>query len=348
MARTLKIFFLFVSVAAAMFPGCSNQSINPLQELSNAPVWPPAPDKPRIKYLYSISKPADIGCKPSLFEKTVAFFAGPRTDQQIVKPHGIFFSKDRILYVADTGLRVVHIFNLQDRVYRKIAAFKKTDLISPIGVAADDKNNLYVSDSIRKKIFVFTPDNKPVMEIGENYPLQRPSGIAVNSSLKRLYVTDTTSHSIICFNLNGEFLFRFGQRGKAEGTFNFPTAITLDRQGNLYINDSLNFRVQIFDQDGKYLSHFGKHGDGVGEFSLPKGVALDSQNNIYVADSIFDTIQIFDTKGTLLLVLGQTGHDPGDFWLPASVFIDGQDRIFISDSFNQRIQVFKFLGGNQL
>ncbi len=348
MSKTFKTIICFIfSLLLIICPGCGRRPVQPLHELIRPPVWPSPPETARIKYLYSISTPDDIGWVPSFFERTLGFFAGPRENRQLVKPFGIFFSRKEVLYVADPGIHMVHIFNLKEHQYDKITKFGKTDFVSPIGVVMDEHGNLYVSDSILRRVFVYDPEGEPVMEIGKDDRMLRPTGIAINPSLKRLYVVDTVSHSVKVFNLEGKFLFDFGKRGNADGEFNFPTSLTIDRKGCLYVNDSLNFRVQVFDPDGRFVSLFGKHGDGMGEFSLPKGVALDSQGHIYVADAIFDSVQIFNSKGALLLYFGEAGHGPGNFWIPTSIFIDHNDRIFVSDSFNQRVQVFRFVGGSR-
>lgn len=327
------------------FYGCKKAPVNALQEFSPPLLWPPPPEKGRIKYLYSIAKPQDIGYSVPLFKKVLNIIVGEPSNQQIGRPYGIFFSNDEVLYVTDPGLMMVHVFNIKSRQYKQIKNFRKTGLLSPIGITMDDLGQLYVSDSVLKKVFVFKPDGKPIMEIGENNNFLRPTGILFHPALKRLYVVDTLDHAVKVFDLKGAHLFSFGGRGKEDGEFNFPTSLAIDGKGNIYVNDTLNFRIQIFNANGKFLGLFGRQGDGMGEFSHPKGIALDSSGNVYVADAIFDSVQIFNKAGDLLLYFGAAGQSPGNFWMPADIFIDGNDRIFISDSYNQRIQVYQFLGG---
>ena len=50
-----------------------------------------------------------------------------------------------------------------------------------------------------------------------------------------------------------EYLFSWGEPGKAPGQFNLPHGVWLDRRGRLLVADRENDRVQIFDQDGKLL-----------------------------------------------------------------------------------------------
>jgi sugar lactone lactonase YvrE len=334
-------FLLLISLGCGKPPTTSMQNLPP-----SSLVWPSPPEKARIRYLYSISKAEDIGVSPSFFEKATGFLAGKKATRQMVKPFGTYFSRSEILYVTDPGIGVVHQFDMKNQRYNQIIKHGKKNLVSPIGVIMDESGLLYISDSILKKVFVFGPKGEPVREIGGEDWFSRPTGLAIDPSLKRLYVVDTIGHSIQAFDLQGNFLFGFGERGSEKREFNFPTSLAIDRKGNLYVNDSLNYRIQVFSPEGKFLHLFGKHGDGMGEFSNPKGVALDTEGHIYVADAIFDSVQIFNNRGELLLYFGEAGQGPGEFWIPTSIFIDEANRIFVADSYNQRVQVFKFLGGN--
>ena len=342
-----KVRYLLIAVLLFVDMGCSKPPVNTLDREGPSLVWPAPPDVARIEYLSSISKPDDLGIAPSFFKKVVRVLTGKKTSQHIVRPSGIFVTREEILYVADPGMSTVHVFNLRDHRYDQIKKFGKEHLVSPIDVAVDHQDNLYISDSILRKIFVFNGNGKPEREIGGADRLSRPAGIAIHPLLKRLYVVDSNAHVIQVFDLLGNFLFSIGGRGVEPGAFNFPTFMSIDQNGLLYVTDSLNFRVQVFNPDGEFLYLFGKQGDGVGEFSHPKGIALDRAGNIYVTDAIFDAIQIFDKAGSLLLYLGEAGQEPGQFWIPNALYIDHTNRIFVSDSYNQRVQIFRFLGGGE-
>ena len=336
-----------IAVLLFVVMGCTKPPAHTLERQSSSLVWPPPPDVARIEYLSSIAQPQDLGIAPSLFNKVVRVLTGKKVSQRMVRPSGIFVTKEDMLYVADPGLGTVHAFNLRDHRYDQIKKFGKVHFVSPIAVAVDHQDNLYISDSILRKIFVFNGNGNPEREIGGADRFSRPAGIAIHPVLKRLYVVDSNAHVIQVFDLLGNFLFTIGGRGAKPGAFNFPTFMSIDQSGLLYVTDSLNFRIQVFTPDGELLYLFGKQGDGVGEFSHPKGIALDRAGHIYVTDAIFDAIQVFDNAGTLLLYLGEAGQGPGQFWIPNALYIDHNNRIFVSDSYNQRVQIFRFLGGGE-
>ncbi|MEW6215347.1 MAG: 6-bladed beta-propeller [Nitrospirota bacterium] len=305
-------------------------------------VWPPPPQTPRIQYLGSISGPSDIGVKKSWFKRTIdSIFGKEGIEEMILRPYGVFADSDRI-YVTDPGTHLLHVFDMKERRYLQIKKVKGEELISPIGVAVDRNGEIYLSDSVLKRVLVFDKEGKYLREIGTPELFIRPAGIAIDED--RIYTIDTHGHRVLVFaKKDGTFLFSFGKNGTEKGDFNYPTNIFIGRDRLLYITDSLNFRVQIFNRDGNFLSAFGKHGDGSGDFSKPKGIAADSEGHIYVADAHFDNVQIFDRDGRLLLGFGNTGRGKGEMILPAGVFIDEKDRVYVADSYNNRIQIFQYL-----
>jgi DNA-binding beta-propeller fold protein YncE len=310
------------------------------------PVWPPPPEKARIKYINSISGLSDVGYKKAWLGMLMDNIFG-KEDQTVLflRPYGIFASMDR-LYITDPGLHVLHVMDLSKKEYFKIMGTPSSELVSPIGVTVDNNGYIYLTDSVLKKVFVFDKSGKYIKEIGSSEIFSRPTGITNEGD--RIYIVDTLNHCIKVFNKDsGNFLFSFGKRGVKEGDFNYPTHICSDRDSFLYVSDSLNFRVQIFNKDGIFIASFGKPGDNIGSFANPKGIAVDPDGNIYVVDAKFDNVQIFNRQGQLLLVFGSTGHGPGNMLLPSGIYIDSHGKIYISDSFNNRIQILQYLSDKQ-
>ncbi len=306
-------------------------------------VWPPAPLEPRIRYLKSISTSDDIVEKKGFWRRFWEFFRGPQVNF-MVKPMAVAADSRGRIYVSDPAAKLVHLFDPEKGKYRSIDAAGKQMLQFPINLAIDSADNLYVVDGQRRQIFVLTPRSRLKQVYGKPGQLQRPSGIAVDSQRRVLYIADPPAHDIKIFSLNdSKLLGSIGRRGTAPGEFNFPTWLALDKTGRLYVTDSLNGRIQILSHEGQPLSSIGQLGVSTGSFSSPKGIALDSDGHLYVNDAGFDNVQIFDNKGRLLLYFGGSGQAPGTFWMPGGVFIDHNDRIYIADSYNKRIQIFQYM-----
>lgn len=335
------IFIVLFAAGTLLFSGPATCSAGPADQTSPPWVWPLPPEKPRVQHLLSFVTPQDMGASKGFFARLWEFIAGEDTVDRVQSPHGIVSDGEGKVYVADWGAGLVHYFNFRKKKYDSFSRTKLGPLSSPIGLALDADGHLYVTDSYLRRVFVFK-GTKNKLIIGDD-TLQRPTGIAINKVLKRIYVVDTAGHRVDVFDLEGARLFSFGTRGEEVGEFNYPTHIALDQAGDVYVMDSLNFRVQIFDRDGRFQGLFGGNGTSIHDFVKPKGIAVDSERHIWVSDSLRNTIQIFDRQGNLLLIFGKLGVRTGEFNVPSGIWIDGQDRLFVADSYNYRVQMFQYI-----
>lgn len=235
------------------------------------------------------------------------------------------------------------IFDTASNDFKVIEGFKKEKFLYPVDVATDDLGFIYVTDSMRKSVYIFNKNGVALKKISEENGLKRPTGIAVDKKRKIFYVCDTLSSKILKYSLNGKMVATIGAPGSGNGELNRPTFITLDENGSLYVTDSMNFRVNIYDKDGKFKKSFGQLGNSIGNFASPRGIAVDKYGHIYVTDTLFNAVQIFDKKGNLLLVFGSEGRGNGEFYTPMDISISNDGRIFITDSYNMRVEIFKIL-----
>ena len=274
-------------------------------------VWPLPPNEPKIEFLTSFSNSTNIGIKKSFLRKIWDRVIGnDPLEEMLIQPIGITGDNSGNIYVADPGSQRVHIFNPTQKTYNQIRGKKGKPLKTPIGIAVSDSGLVYISDSELGEIQVFNADRNYQFTIKGYF--QRPTGICINQDA--LYVTDTGLHKVFIFDLDGVYLFEFGNQGINQVEFNRP--IFIAKKGLFYITDAMNFRVQVFSPEGVYQRNFGLAGNAFPPLDKIKGIALDSEGHIYVTDSAQDMVKIHDSDGRLLLFFGKKGYFYGDFYLP--------------------------------
>lgn len=321
--------------------GCaSHQRPTEAAQSTTPRVWPAPPEVPRISYVQSILRPADIGIKFSAFTRFGHWVTGSeKGNEPLLKPFGLALDESDNICVTDTGANAVCYYDRAKKKWHRWTKLGNVRLALPVAVAKRN-GTFFVADSVLARVIAFNEGGKIIFQITNH--LGRPSGLAILN--ERLFVADAQRHAIVVFGLNGDHQREFGKRGIGQGEFNFPTHLTADGRGNLFVTDSMNSRVQILDAGGNFKGEIGNIGDAPGHFGRPKGVAVDSLGSVYVLDALFDNLQIFDHSGHLLLNFGETGAQPGQFWLANGIAITRENEILVADSYNHRIQIFKYVG----
>lgn len=325
-------------LALLLLAGCAAQS--PMAPPAAPPVWPPPPESPRIAYVRDISGPADIGARPAALVRFANWITGVNpVENNLQMPFGLSLDGAGNLLVTDSGNDHVCYLDLARKKWTVWKTVGGSSFSAPVAALHHGKL-FYVADSEQGRVVAFEENAKKIRFAITN-ELSHPSGLALLG--EKLVVADSQRHQIVFYSLDGQFISKFGRRGRGPGEFNYPTHVSVDTRNRVYVTDSMNCRVQVFDADGKFLREFGGVGDGPGRFSRPKGVATDIEGHAYVVDALFDNVQIFDEAGRLLLDWGETGSGPGKFWLPNAIVINSKNEIFVADAYNHRIQVFRYL-----
>jgi len=348
--RKIQSSLLLAGVASAMLlvSGCAGEA--PVKEVAQAAqtlVWPAPPEQPRIRYLGSLQSLQDVAGKQQKSLRDILMGKEAVQRASLIKPYGVHSDSKGRVYVADTGISGLVVFDLNQKNVSFWGVSGPGALSKPIGVTSDLQGNVYVSDVSEQRVVVFDHEGRYLKAFGGAEILPSPTGLAYNEFAQRLYVVDTRKHQIIVFDSDGNVDFTIGKKGSEPGNFKYPTNIAVDADGRLYVADTMNFRVQVFEADGSLVRTFGEVGDRPGNFSRLKGIGVDTYGHIYTVDASFNNFQIFDKKGSLLMYVGQSGSGPAGFYLPAGAHVDRNNRIFIADQYNRRIQMFEYLGESQ-
>lgn len=322
-------------------------------------VWPRPPDIARIRWVGQFKgepPPPNTPAPAKNKQKWMDRLAGKKQIDEVkaphphilVEPNGVAIDSKGHIYVADTYVGAIFIFNTEGEKVGFIHNGRDVHFEQIIGLAMDDNDRLFVSDSHLKTVFVFDAAHRLVGSFGAD-SLERPSGIALDTKNRLLYVTDVVKNQVAVFDAD-TFKFQRAIGGppakpgdEDPGTFARPTNVAVDAKGDIYVADTINNRIQIFDAEGNFLSMFGRGGDGPGYFGRPKGLAVDRDGHIWVADTSMDRVQVFDRKGQLAGYFGTHGTLPGQFVLPTGVAIDNQNRVMVTEQFKGRLQIFRYI-----
>jgi sugar lactone lactonase YvrE len=218
---------------------------------------------------------------------------GPPSSE-FVSPIGVTVDENGTIYLTDSVLKKVFIFDKSGRYLKELGTSKVFS--RPTGITNTD-DRIYVVDTLDHRIKVFNRDTGNFLfSFGErgvkNGEFNYPTHICSDKD-SFIYVSDSMNFRVQIFDKNGIFISSFGKQGDNMGNFASPKGIAVDPDGHIYVVDATFDNVQIFNRQGQLLLSFGKTGHGPGDMLLPSGIFIDSHGKIYVCDSYNDRIQIF-------------------------------------------------------
>lgn len=332
----------------------------PTVDISNI-VWPQPPAIPRIKYLdyFSAEKPEPVTAEtPKQKKSWMDRMAGVSADDpkkgpgkvrfQLGQPYGLAVDSKGLLYVADTKVGAIFVFNPESKETELLKHGVDAKFGRIFGLAIDDADRLFVSDGGYNHVLVFNAKRKLESQFGEGI-MNDPAGLAIDTENRFLYVANTGSDQVLVYDADTfKLLRKIGTTGKdhtltTPGDFSKPTNVAVDKDSNLFVTDTLNDRVEEFDADGTFIRTFGKNGDGIGDFERPKGIAVDTDGHVWVADAAANRLQVFTPEGHVLLSMGGFGMLPGQFQTLTGLTIDKFNRVFTSEQFMGRVQMFRYV-----
>lgn len=344
-----SLLIILLIIFSVLQFGCAVEKVDDTAKVDDyETVWPGPPDKPKYQYIMTIRGSKDIAAEKKDDLKQL-LTGEKKRNIKLQEPFDVAARKG-LLLITDRRKHIVHAFDIPRRRYYSLGYRMEGKLQQPLGIAIDEKQNIYVIDAAKKQLFVYDSLGLFQRAIGEDENFVKPTAVAVSNNGEQIAIIDTggidsEQHRLVVFNNLGTKLFETGSRGSLPGKFNLPVGVTFDNQDNIYVLDAGNFRVQVFDRQGNYKFSWGQVGRQIGQFSRPKSIASDNENNIYVSDAFFANVQVFNNQGELLLAIGKAGKIdlPGRYALPAGITVDEKGFVYILDSIFNKLDIMKYL-----
>ena len=181
---------------------------------------------------------------------------------------------------------------------------------------------------------------------GSPATLADPFGIAVAED-GTVYVSDAgESNRIRKIAPEGSVtVLAGGSEGFADGagqqaSFNTPSGLAIDADGNLYVADTGNNRIRKVTPEGVVTTIAGEGTSGYvdgpaaqARFNGPIGVAVDQAGNLYVADTYNDRIRKISTDGQVTTIGANEV-----FNTPCGVVVASDGSVFVADTGNNQVR----------
>ena len=279
--------------------------------------FPPAPAVAHVVHLKSFNSLDSLVRRRATF---VERLRGQPAVSYAQNPTGIAYS-DNHLYICDTGLRVLHDWNLETGVARRIGESGAKRLEQPVDVCVDSQRTLFVADTGRGEVVSFDASgrNRRAFKPPDR-TANRPTAVACMN--EHLYVSDAGSSQIDVFSTqDGTHQATFAASTGADSeAYALPTGLGIS-ESRVFVSDMTGGRVLAFSREGKFVRQIGERGDRYGDMGQPKHLAIGSDGILFVADAEFARVHLFNEAGQLLMLLGGSGSGPGSTPMPFGVAV---------------------------
>lgn len=207
--------------------------------------------------------------------------SGGKEEGQIRWDRGIAVDSNGYVYEADTDNERIQVFDSSGnfiRTFRGLHSIEKGPFHPRAVTTFTDPQSgaifVFAAAGYANRIDKFDSSGNFITTWGwwekDKGVLNNPGGMALDNLNGYIYVADTWNFLIQKFDTDGNFIKSWGYSGRVytqwtggDGSFDFPTSVTTDNEGNVYVLRPDSFygwddpelrRVQKFDRNGNLLS----------------------------------------------------------------------------------------------
>ena len=242
----------------------------------------------------------------------------------------------------------------------------QTSLMLPDGIAFDAQGDVYVAETRGHRVSRIDAAGAISVVAGTGVQgfggdgglataalLDSPTGIALDAG-GNLYIADSHNHRVRRVDASSGLISTFagsgtigsaGDGGPAlAASLDLPTALAIDRDGNLYIADARSHRVRRVDASSGLMSTVvgngieGFGGDGglatAASLDSPSGLAVNAAGDLFLADSHNQRLRrVQAATGIITTVAG-----PATLKLPRGVTVDAAGNLYVADVRMQQVR----------
>ncbi|CAH1787138.1 unnamed protein product [Owenia fusiformis] len=190
----------------------------------------------------------------------------------------VCLTKDNKMAVTAYEDPAIKILTMEGRM---ITQFGEEDLVEPVALGTNSKNEFIITDKVKHKISIHDSEGALVKQVTSLDTVQQRDlsyYLAIDRN-DRIILSDCKNHCVKIFNSNGDFMKKFGCYGRTKGQLRNPHGVCVDPHGNIIVADGGNHRVCKFTSDGQFISHVLLHEDLMGE---PRSIAADGTGRLAV------------------------------------------------------------------
>lgn len=201
------------------------------------------------------------------------------------------------VYVSDRTTGAIYVYNEAGKFVRTMAHKGYTDVWTPLALAFDSSQNLYVTQAQPKTntVSVFDPHGVLVRTIKTPVMMSFPNGLAI-SSKGLIAITDSNNGRAMVLGPDGKVGWTIGS-GSAPGDLGLPRGAAFDSQGHLVVVDTTDQDARVYNLNSNgvvsYVGLFGDQGSGDGLFQYPNGAAADGRAQVYITDRVNNRVQVW-------------------------------------------------------
>lgn len=179
---------------------------------------------------------------------------GPQYGNSGFTPYDVEYYKGQLYVASNQGIYIFDKKGKLDRFYTKYSdGTRKVDFKFPDAIALDKEGNMYVTDTVNRRIVALRNNGTTLWLSGRPDVGVRlvsffglPKGIDLDSQ-GRIFVSDSFHHEIVAMDKDGSLLGILGERGVKDGQFNFPEQLEFGPDDTMYVVDRENNRVQALE-----------------------------------------------------------------------------------------------------